>query len=150
MQQWYSINIPYLNGLISSHCLNQCWYSVNYTLRNKLQWNLNRNSYIFIQENAFENVVSEMASILFRPQCVDELMLSSLDHIKIQILILMLPYVHEYVIWVLMGWILWWFIYGWWSVPKTNMASCAFSTFKYEIRNTLSTMSDGDVQLMLS
>ena len=77
---------------------------------NKLQWNLNQNSYISIQENAFENVVSEMASILFRPQCVDELMLSSLHHIKIQILILMLPYVHEYAIWVLMGWILWWLI----------------------------------------
>ena len=29
-----------------------------------------RNSYIFIQENAFENVFCEMASILCRPQCV--------------------------------------------------------------------------------
>ena len=37
---------------------------------NKLQWNFNRNSNIFIQENAFENVVCEMASILSRPQCV--------------------------------------------------------------------------------
>ena len=27
---------------------------------------------------------------------------------------------------------------------------CAFSTFKYEMRNTLSSVSDGDVQLMLS
>ena len=40
-------------------------------LRNKLQWNLKQNSCIFIQENAFENVVCEMASILFRPQCVN-------------------------------------------------------------------------------
>ena len=32
-------------------------------LRNKFLWNINRNSYIFIQENAFENVVCEMASI---------------------------------------------------------------------------------------
>ena len=39
-------------------------------LGNKLQWNLNRNSNIFIQENACENVVCEMASILSRPQCV--------------------------------------------------------------------------------
>ena len=31
-------------------------------LRNKLQWNLKRNSYIFIQENAFENVICEMAA----------------------------------------------------------------------------------------
>ena len=30
---------------------------------NKVQWNLNQNSYIFFQENAFENVVLKMASI---------------------------------------------------------------------------------------
>ena len=41
----------------------QCWDIVNWTLGNKLQWNFNRNSYIFIQENAFENVACEMASI---------------------------------------------------------------------------------------
>ena len=39
------------------------WIIVNWTLRNKLQWNLTRNSNIFIQENAFESVVCEMASI---------------------------------------------------------------------------------------
>ena len=32
-------------------------YIVNWTLANKLQWKFNRNSYICIQENAFENVV---------------------------------------------------------------------------------------------
>ena len=37
---------------------------------NKLQSNLNRNSNIVIQENAFENVVWKMAVILSRPQCV--------------------------------------------------------------------------------
>ena len=36
--------------------------------RNKLQLNFNRNSYIFIQENAFQNVVWKMAAILSRPQ----------------------------------------------------------------------------------
>ena len=36
---------------------------VIWILENKLQWNFNRNSNIFIQENAFENVVCEMASI---------------------------------------------------------------------------------------
>ena len=46
---------------------------VNWTLRNKLQWNVTRNSYIFIKENPFENVVCEMASILSRPQCVNSL-----------------------------------------------------------------------------
>ena len=32
-------------------------YIVNWTLANKLQWKFNRNSYICIQNNAFENVV---------------------------------------------------------------------------------------------
>ena len=36
---------------------------VNLTPRNKLQWNFNRNSYIFIQENPFQNVVWKMAAI---------------------------------------------------------------------------------------
>ena len=39
-------------------------------LRNKLQWNLNQDSNIFIQQNAFESVVCETAAILSRPQCV--------------------------------------------------------------------------------
>ena len=38
-------------------------------LSNKLQWNFNRNSNIFIWENTFENVVCEM-SISSRRQCV--------------------------------------------------------------------------------
>ena len=33
---------------------------------NKLQWKLNRNSKLFTHENVFENVVCEMATILFR------------------------------------------------------------------------------------
>ena len=37
---------------------------------NKLQWNFKQNSYILIQENAFENVVCEMAAILSQPHCV--------------------------------------------------------------------------------
>ena len=55
---------------VPSHYLNQCWNTVNWTIGSKLQWNCNRYSYIFIQENAFENVVCEMASILSRSQCV--------------------------------------------------------------------------------
>ena len=38
---------------------------VNSTLGNKLKWNLNRNLYILIQENTFENVVWK-----WRPFCV--------------------------------------------------------------------------------
>ena len=56
--------------------INLCWWIqwwniFNWTLRNKLQWNLNRNSYILVQENAFENVACQMATILSRPQCVN-------------------------------------------------------------------------------
>ena len=45
------------------------WNIVNWTIRNQLQWNPNRNSYIFIEENAFENVVWKMVAILSRPLC---------------------------------------------------------------------------------
>ena len=55
---------------VTSHYLNQCGNIVNWTLRNKLQWNFDRNSYIFIQENAFDNVVWKMAAILSWTQCV--------------------------------------------------------------------------------
>ena len=36
----------------------------------ELQWNINWNLNIFIEENVFEIVVWKMAVILFRPQCV--------------------------------------------------------------------------------
>ena len=36
----------------------------------------NQNSNIFIQENVFESVVCEMASILSRPQCVKGIIIS--------------------------------------------------------------------------
>ena len=35
--------------------LNQCWGIADCTLSNKFQLNLNKSSYIFIQQNAFEN-----------------------------------------------------------------------------------------------
>ena len=44
---------------------------VNLALGNKFQLNFDRNSNIFIQEKAIENVVCEMAYILSRPQCVN-------------------------------------------------------------------------------
>ena len=58
------------NGLSPSHYLNQRWNIVNWTLRNKLQLNFDRNSNIFIEENTFENVVWELLFISSRPQCV--------------------------------------------------------------------------------
>ena len=57
----------------TSHYLNRCWNIVNSTLRNRFQWNLNQNSYIFIQENLFENVVWKMAAILSWTPCINTL-----------------------------------------------------------------------------
>ena len=51
--------------MVPSHYLNQWWNIVNWTVGNKCQRNLNQNLYIFSQENAFENVVCEMAAIFF-------------------------------------------------------------------------------------
>ena len=57
-----------------------CLDTVNWTLRNKFQWYSNQNSYIIIQENAFQNAIRKMSAILSQPQCVDYM-----DHvIKIQ------------------------------------------------------------------
>ena len=47
-----------------SYYLNQCWAIVNWTLGNKLQWNFNQNTKIFLHENASENIVCETAAIL--------------------------------------------------------------------------------------
>ena len=44
---------------VPKHYLNQCWHIITWTLGNKLQWNLNRNSNVFIQENPFENVICQ-------------------------------------------------------------------------------------------
>ena len=52
-----SDNGLFVAWLALSHYLNQCWNIINLTLRNKLQWNVNRNSYIFSQENTFENAI---------------------------------------------------------------------------------------------
>ena len=59
------------NGL--SPGLNQCWNMINWNLRNNCQGNFNRNSYIFIQVNTFENVVWKMAAILSQPQCFNKM-----------------------------------------------------------------------------
>ena len=57
--------------LAPSHYLNQCWNIINLILKNKLRWNVNENSYIFVQENVFKNVICEMAAILSQPQSAD-------------------------------------------------------------------------------
>ena len=55
----------------SSHCLNQCWVIVNWTLMNKLQWNFNQNTKLFIHENASQNTVCEMVTILSKERWVN-------------------------------------------------------------------------------
>ena len=52
--------------------LNQCWVIDNWVLRNKLQWNCNKNTKPFIHENAFENIVGEMVAILSRGRWVNK------------------------------------------------------------------------------
>ena len=53
-----------------SHYLNQYWnYWHTAHCVHEEQWNPNRKSCIFIQENAFENVVWQMAVICSRPHC---------------------------------------------------------------------------------
>ena len=54
-----------------SHYRNQGRNIANWTHRNKLQLNFNPNSYIFIQEDAFENVDRKIAAISSPPQCVN-------------------------------------------------------------------------------
>ena len=56
-----------------NHYLNQYCNIVNLTLKNQLQWNLNRNLYIFIQGNALKDIVWDMAAIFSQPECVNNL-----------------------------------------------------------------------------
>ena len=53
------------------HYLKQCWNVVNWTLRNKFQWNFDQDHTFSLKENAFENVVWKMVTILSLPQCVN-------------------------------------------------------------------------------
>ena len=55
----------------SSHYLNQCWVIFKWTLRNKLEWNCNQNTQLFIHKNASEYIVCEMAAILSRGRLVN-------------------------------------------------------------------------------
>ena len=56
-----------------SYYLNQCWLIVNWLLTNKLQWNLNQNINLFVDENAYENIFCEMKAILSRGRWVKDL-----------------------------------------------------------------------------
>ena len=64
MRHWTGLS------LVQVMACRKCWIIVNWALKNKLKWNLNWNSNIFIEENVIENIVCKMAVILPRPQCV--------------------------------------------------------------------------------
>ena len=54
----------------AKHYLNQCWIIVK--LYTNISDFLHKNDHIWIQENAFGNVIPKMATILTQPPCVDE------------------------------------------------------------------------------
>ena len=54
---------------VPSHYLDQCWDIIDLTLGTNFGEILTEIKYISIQENAFENVVCEMAGISSRSQC---------------------------------------------------------------------------------
>ena len=68
MHQW--IVSALVQVMAPSHYLNWCRVIANWTPGNKLQWNFDQDTKLFIHENASENVVWEMATILFRERWI--------------------------------------------------------------------------------
>ena len=54
---------------------------------NKLQWNMNQNTLLLIQENAYKNVICEMGDISFSFQCTNSLCLQRFSPLKHLILV---------------------------------------------------------------
>ena len=63
--------------------MNKCWFIVNWTIRNTIQWNSNQNTKFLIHEHAFENAICEMAAIF---PCGDELIIVRMLSYKLSIL----------------------------------------------------------------
>ena len=61
--------------MAQSHYVSHCLNNVNWILRKKMQWNLNKNANIFFEECIFENVACEMLFISSQPQYVTSLYL---------------------------------------------------------------------------
>ena len=62
-QHWFRWFVAYSTP---SLYLNQCWIIVNWTFGNKIHWNSNQNTKLFIHEDASEYIICEMATILSR------------------------------------------------------------------------------------
>ena len=69
------VSIGSINGFgaysAPSHYLNQCWFIVHWTRRNKLWWNFNQNTKLCIHKTASEYIICEMATILTRGRWVN-------------------------------------------------------------------------------
>ena len=69
-QHWFRLWLVAYSA--PNHYLNQCWVIVNWTLRNKLQWNFNyQNTKFFIHKNASENIICKTAAILSRGRWIN-------------------------------------------------------------------------------
>ena len=58
---------------LTSHYLNHCWLIVSAVIRITKQWNL---EYKLLKQNAFEDVVWNVTSILFRSPCLSHAVIS--------------------------------------------------------------------------
>ena len=65
MSAWHRSTRP-----ISRTNVDLLYIDLIFTLRNKLKWNLNQNTKLFIQEKACKNVFFRISTILFQPQYV--------------------------------------------------------------------------------
>ena len=91
------------NGLSPGRCHAITWTHAGILLTDKLQWNFNQISYIFIQASAFEKVFCKMADILSQPQCLNKLYHCrdlnaheyKLYEIQIQIMLIQIKHVKE-------------------------------------------------------
>ena len=62
---------------LTAHYLNQSWIFCNWTLGNKLCWNLNQNAYFSHSRKCTGNALCKIPAILFRAQCVED---SQMNH----------------------------------------------------------------------
>ena len=62
---------PFGTKPLSKPMLGYCQLDVNWTLRDKLHWNFNQNTKLFIHENVTENIVCEVVATLSRRRWVE-------------------------------------------------------------------------------
>ena len=96
------------------HYLNQCWNIVNWSLGKKLRWNFYQNTKLFIHENTFENIVCEMAAILFRRRWVNK----QARNITLKVNIFRIQFLCLH---IMVRWLLYW-IHAWKRVDDSNIS----------------------------